>query len=492
MVINKAIRASFLAAVGYGVCATGAWASAGTVPTGFVPPYWATFPFGGILLSIAVLPLVMPEVWEKHYEKISIAWLVLAYLVMLISVPTGAGFFDIYGKQMFFVYEEYLSFIILLGSLFIISGGVHIARTTPATPFYNTALLLIGGVLASVVGTTGAAMLLIRQLLKANAGRQHQVHVVLFFIFIVCNVGGALTPIGDPPLFLGFLQGVPFFWTLKLIPYWLVTLGILLVMFFLLDRYLSHKAGAGSLSSKVAEGHAGIYHDMYVVRLRGQVLFAIEGLPNLFLLVGVVGLVILSGYWHPHFSISVFGLGEWHGNALFRDGAQIILAGISLAITKRRIYMENNFTFAPIREVAILFVGIFTTIAPALMLLSVRGGDIGLSSPAAYMWVTGILSAFLDNAPTYLAFLTTAMGQLGIQSAETFANDAVGSRLLTGISVGAVFFGALTYIGNGPNFLVKSIAESEKIRMPSFFGYMLYASIVLLPIYGLLTWLYLV
>ncbi len=436
---------------------------------GFVPPIWAVSPFLGILLSIAVLPLVANHLWEHHYGKVSAAWLALAIAVMFFSVPADATFLEAYGPKFFSTYEEYISFIILLGSLFVISGGIYISGDLNGTPLINSAIILIGSLLASVIGTTGAAMLLIRPLINANRHRKYQAHVILFFIFLVCNIGGALTPIGDPPLFLGFLQGIPFEWTLKLWPMWAFAIAVVLAIFYLLDRRLMEPDTPGPT--------------MPVLRIEGSI--------NFLLLLGVVGSVIMSGVLHFETVIPVGKLGVLHIPNLLRDGSMVLLAGVSLAITAKKTRESNNFNWAPILEVAYLFIGIFTTMIPALMLLNARGSELGLNTPAAYFWITGLLSSFLDNAPTYLAFLATAMGALGVETAVEMTQEAGREAILVGISAGAVFMGANTYIGNGPNFMVKAIAEGEGIQMPSFFGYLLYSVIVLFPVFILVTFLFL-
>lgn len=449
-------------------------AAVGPPTTGFVPPVWTILPFLGILLSIALFPLVAHHFWEHHYPKVSFAWLVVAILLMYISVPADMSFGGAYGPRFFVTAEEYVAFIILLGSLFIISGGIYISGDLAGTPKVNAVIMLIGGLLASVIGTTGAAMVLIRPLLRANQNRAPQVHVVLFFIFIVCNVGGSLTPIGDPPLFLGFLQGIPFFWTLVLIPPWAFTVGLLVVIFYALDHVLYKRQAARGGLNQVVTGEP----------------LRIQGSYNFLLLLGVVAAVIMSGALHFETVIPVGDLGVLHIPALMRDGIQVLLAILSLLITPQRVRAGNNFNFEPIKEVAYLFIGIFTCMIPALMLLNARGGELGLESPASYMWITGILSAFLDNAPTYLTFLATAMGALGLDQAIQMTQSAEAEAILEGISIGAVFFGALTYIGNGPNFMVKAIAEGSGVNMPSFLAYFFYASVILLPIYVVVTFIF--
>ncbi|MEE8556003.1 MAG: sodium:proton antiporter [bacterium] len=455
--------------VAFLILAVPAWASGGG-GGGFTPPVWTIAPFVGILLSIALFPLLAHHFWERHYPKISAAWLVLAIILMYLSVPADVSFAEAYGARFFVTSEEYIAFIVLLGSLFVISGGVYISGDLNGSPTVNTVIILIGTLLASVIGTTGAAMLLVRPIIRANASREYQSHVVLFFIFLVCNIGGSLTPIGDPPLFLGFLKGIPFQWTLVLTPHWAFTVAIVLVGFYLLDLYLYRREG---LTATAPQG------PREPIRVHGSV--------NFLLLLGVVALVIMSGVLHFETVIPVGDLGTLHIPALLRDGGLLVLAAISLAITSKHIRQSNNFNFEPILEVAYLFVGIFTCMIPALMLLNARGGELGLDSPASYFWATGILSAFLDNAPTYLTFLATAMGSLGLEQAVEMTQDPDAAAILKGISVGAVFMGALTYIGNGPNFMVKAIAEGSGVRMPSFFGYLLYSMVVLLPVFVLVT-----
>ncbi len=470
------------------------WAGAIVHQGNFVPPIWALFPFAGILLSIAIMPLVSPHIWENNYGKISFFWMVVGFLVMFVSVPPQT-FSASYGPRLFSIYEEYIAFIVLLGSLFIISGGVHITRDASATPLVNTVTMLIGSVLASLIGTTGAGMLIIRPLLRANELRRHKVHVVLFFIFLVCNVGGLLTPIGDPPLFLGFLQGIPFTWTLKLFPQWLFAVGLILVIFFLLDSLLAHRESRYALHSHEARTSTGI--EMELESVGGGIIFrplkgvvvGIEGYYNLPLLLGVVVAVILSGAVHLPYSLDFFNLGSLHLTSILRDLSLVLLAVISLLITPNLTRERNQFNYEPIREVALLFIGIFTCMTPALMLLNARGDELGLGSAVDYMWITGILSAFLDNAPTYLTFLATAMGSLGLNEAIQLTESPEAESILKGISIGAVFFGALTYIGNGPNFMVRSIAQSSGVRMPSFFGYMLWSTVFLLPVFALVGWL---
>lgn len=457
MLFGAILLFSCLAFQGSFLFASGAAESGPT----FIPPAWSVIPFIGILLSIAVVPLINAHWWEHNFGKISFFWMVVAFIMMYFSLSAGQPFFESYGRDIFHIYEEYISFIILLGSLFVISGGILIKGSLSGKPISNTAIIAIGAVLASFIGTTGAAMLLIRPLLRSIRWRQKKIHVVIFFIFLVCNIGGSLTPIGDPPLFIGFLKGVPFQWTFKLTPMWAFAVIIVLAIFFLVDTLMLKK-------------------EPDIPEMTGSRKIKIEGMINFVFLLGVIVSVLFSGLVHlGHLS---FTYGHLMIENLARDGAMIGLAILSLVFTSRQIREENNFNYAPILEVAYLFIGIFTTMIPALMLLNARGSELGVNSASKYFWFTGLLSSFLDNTPTYMTFLETALGMLKI-NVQQLLQSPVGVRYLEAISVGAVFMGAMTYIGNGPNFMVKSIAEQEKIKMPSFFGYMAWSCAILLPVF---------
>lgn len=448
----------------------------GGTDLGAVLPLWSIIPFVGILLSIAVFPLVAPHFWHKHFPKISALW----------AVAFAAPFLWAYGRQG--VYEimhiyviDYIPFIILLWALYTVAGGIRIKGSMAGTPLVNTGLLLIGAVIASWVGTTGAAMLLIRPILRANARRAHKVHTVVFFIFLVANIGGSLTPLGDPPLFLGFLHGVPFFWTLSLIGPMGLVAGILLVTYFVLDGFYWRRETEAAQQKDESEGRLGF-----------------EGLHNLLFLGGILGGVILSGTWHAG-EVTIFGVHQTVQN-LFRDGLLIVMGLLSMRTTAKSTREANGFSWFPILEVAYLFAGIFMTIIPALAILKAgeHGAMAGLvravTEPWHFFWVTGGLSSFLDNAPTYLTFLTTAEGMLfpGIPEPEVIHRIIAEHEIfLTAISTGAVFMGAMTYIGNAPNFMVKSIAEESGVEMPSFFGYLFRWSLLfLVPVFGLVTYLY--
>ncbi|HEX6956745.1 MAG TPA: sodium:proton antiporter [Ferrovibrio sp.] len=434
--------------------------------------YWG-LPFIGILLSIALFPLLAPSFWHHHYGKIAVVW-ALAFLVPF-AVRDGAG--AAAHAVLEVALHEYLPFTILLLSLFTIAGGVRIVGNLHGSPSLNTGILAVGAVLASWMGTTGAAMLLIRPLIRANDNRRHNTHVVIFFIFLVGNIGGALTPLGDPPLFLGFLQGVRFFWTMEALfaPTLLIS-AILLALFYVIDRYFYVKEGITRDPTPDTN-----------VRLHGGI--------NILLLAGVVGAVLLSGSWQPDVSIDVWGV-EIALQNLVRDVILLALAGLSLLLTRRETRAGNGFDWEPIVEVAKLFAGIFVTIVPVIAIL--RAGAegslhdiIALATNAQggprdemYFWLAGLLSGFLDNAPTYLVFFNMAGGD---------AKALMGplASTLLAISMGAVYMGALTYIGNAPNFMVKAIAQQAGVRMPSFFGYMAWSVPVLLPIFALVTWLWL-
>jgi Na+/H+ antiporter NhaD/arsenite permease-like protein len=390
-------------------------------------------------MSIAVLPMAAPGFWESNARKLAVSAL-LGLPVLVLYARHDPSAFVHAGR-------DYFSFIVLLGSLFVVSGGILATGDLEGTPRTNTTFLAVGSVLASLIGTTGASVLLIRPLLSANQERRHTVHTVVFFIFIVSNTGGCLTPLGDPPLFLGYLHGVPFTWTLRLLPHWLLVNGLLLAIYYLWDR----RAHAREPVMAVALDRAAIRP------------LRLSGIPNLALLLVVVA--------------SVAGL-----PSPYREIVMLAVCAISLAATPKALHAENRFTFHPIAEVAALFAGIFLTMMPALDILHARGASLGLTTPRQFFWAAGMLSSVLDNAPTYLSFLAVA------QSLPLPAQVVgVSHEVLAAISVGAVFMGANTYIGNGPNLMVRAIAEEHGVRMPSFGGYMLYSGAVLIPCFVLVT-----
>jgi Na+/H+ antiporter NhaD/arsenite permease-like protein len=436
---------------------------------------WTVVPFAALLLAIAVLPLVATHWWEHNRNKALVSALASVPIVLVLLL----GFGDEGQRELAHKAHEYTAFMVLLGSLFVISSGVHVSGSLSGTPLVNTGMLAFGAVIASLVGTTGASMLLIRPLLRANAARERKVHLVVFFIFVVSNCGGLLTPLGDPPLFLGYLRGVPFDWTLQLWKEWLLVNGSLLVLFHLWDQRV---LAAEELARPGSQLEAVQQHEP--LRIRGGLNFAF--------LLGVVAMIYAAGA----------GIGT--GGRPWRTGAQeVVLVLLTLGAwltTSAETRRLNRFTWTPIVEVAVLFAGIFVTMTPALLILNawgqgqreVFGVEFGLREPWQFFWGTGILSSFLDNAPTYLTFASTACGLEGIPLegrylADLLAHSESGARLLLAISCGSVFMGANTYIGNGPNFMVKAIAEEAGVRMPSFFGYMAYSGLILVPLFVVVT-----
>ncbi len=429
-------------------------------------------PFAGILLSIALFPLFASHFWEHHYGKVTLGW----SLLFLIPFLASFGIDITSGILAHTFIEEYIPFILLLTALFTVSGNICITGNFVGSPKLNTGLLAIGTILASVMGTSGAAMLLIRPLLKANQNRRFKVHIVVFFIFLVANVGGGLTPLGDPPLFLGFLKGVTFGWTLKamFLPVLLTSL-ILLAIFYVMDSYYSRKEDK-------KEPEDATFH------------LKVLGKRNFLLLGMIVFAVVLSGVWKPGISWNVLGAHVALENVI-RD--VLLFAAVILAIkcTPESIREQNSFNWHPILEVGKLFMGIFVTIFPVIAMLKVGpeghfGSLIKLMHDAdgqpiniMYFWITGSLSGVLDNAPTYLVFFNLAGGD-----AATLMGPL--NHTLLAISMGSVFMGAMSYIGNAPNFMTKSIAEQQNVKMPSFFGYMVYSCIILLPVYTLVSWLF--
>jgi Na+/H+ antiporter NhaD/arsenite permease-like protein len=430
-------------------------------------PYWTVLPFAGLLLSIALLPLVTPHFWESNRNKGVVAALfALPLAIYLLSAHGKAGLHELLEKA-----REYTSFILLLGALFAITGGIRVRGSLSGTPLLNTALLGLGALLANAIGTTGASVLLIRPLLRANAPRERKTHVVVFFIFVVSNCGGMLTPLGDPPLFLGFLKGVPFGWTFRLWTGWLLVNGLLLLIFNVWDQFVFAREEAERPGSQLEEVMA---HEP----------LRIEGRRNVLFLGAVVATILAAGH----------GVGS--GGAGWPFGVQeALLLGIGVAAylaTPEAYRAANAFAFGPIIEVAVLFAGIFVTMAPALLLLNTHAAEFGLEHPWQFFWATGLLSSFLDNAPTYLTFAATACGIEGIPLEGSYLRELIGrgieaEKILAAISAGAVMMGANSYIGNGPNFMVKAIAETHGVKMPSFFGYMAYSCGILLPIFGLAT-----
>ncbi|MCE9634088.1 MAG: sodium:proton antiporter [Planctomycetes bacterium] len=420
-------------------------------------PLYLVLPFAILLLCIAVLPLAVGHWWEHNKNK-GIVATVLSLPVAIWLLSTGLG------HKLPHTAQEYVSFIVLLGSLFTISGGIFVDGDLRALPRVNTMFLALGAVLASVIGTTGASMLLIRPLLRTNSERKHVVHTVIFFIFIVSNCGGCLTPLGDPPLFLGYLHGVPFLWTLRLWPVWASVVGALLAIYFVWDTIQIKKETAAALKSDVEHLEP----------------ISVHGKLNFLLLIGVVAAAALvpEHLW------------------FVRDGAMLALAAASMATTSKDVRAKNAFSWGPIIEVAVLFAGIFVTMIPALMYLEMHGASLGVDTPQEFFWWSGSLSSFLDNAPTYLTFSSVACGlnstpavPLSVDHLGPLLETPTGPAFLRAIALGSVFMGANSYIGNGPNFMVKAIADSSGVKMPSFFGYMMYSVGILIPIFIIVTFL---
>ena len=460
-------------AVALALLAMPAFAHAEVIDGAALSLAWS-LPFIGLLLCIALMPLAMPTFWHAHFGKIVAGWSLAFALpfAMTFGASTAAS------GVAHTLFAEYLPFVILLVALFTTAGGIYVRGNLHGSPAMNVGLMAAGAVLASVMGTTGASILMLRPLIRANDSRKNAAHVMVFFIFIVANASGALTPLGDPPLFLGFLQGVPFFWPMRhLAAPALFVVAALLAIFYAIDtwRYRTDGTTPGDPTPDTST-------------------YGIDGAINLLPLAVIIGLVLLSGTWKPGVAWHLFGT-ELTLQQLVRDGGLVATTLFSLAITPKSVRDANEFSWAPMREVAQLFAGIFITMLPVLAMLkvgeagafsaiarAVTGAD-GRPEPWAYFWLSGALSSFLDNAPTYLVFFNLAGGDPGVLTSKL-------ATTLAAISAGSVFMGANTYIGNAPNFMVKAIAESRGILMPSFFGYMVWSSAVLLPLFILVTFIW--
>ena len=434
-------------------------------------------PFAGVLLSIAVMPLLAANFWHHHYGKVTAAW-ALAFLVPFAVIY---GFGTAAAGLVHALLAEYIPFIVLLTALFTVSGGIYIRGNLHGSPELNVSILAIGAVLASFMGTTGASMLLIRPLIRANDNRQHKAHVIVFFIFIVSNAGGSLTPLGDPPLFLGFLKGVDFFWTVRhIFPESLFLIGSLLAIFYALDSWSYHRKEELLAMDPTPDSRN----------------IGFDGAFNFWLLGVVACLVLMSGIWKSSVTFNLMGT-EVGLPGLLRDVGLVVVSILSFKLTAATVHADNQFSWEPMFEVAKLFAGIFLTIIPVIAMLK-AGLDgpfsavitavtnpNGTPNPAAYFWATGLLSSFLDNAPTYLVFFNTAGGDAKVLMTTL-------APTLAAISAGAVFMGANTYIGNAPNLMVKAIAEDRGLKMPSFFGYMAWSVCILVPLFIAMTMIWFV
>lgn len=431
-----------------------------------------TLPFAGILLTIAAGPMLFPRLWSRHHGKIAAAWAMVTLAAMGLHAGVGAAIDALLHTML----SDYLSFIVLLFALYVVSGGLLVTGNLRGTPLSNAGLLFVGTLLASLVGTTGASMILIRPLIRANEHRRHKAHVFVFAIFLMANIGGSLTALGNPPLFVGFLHGVDFFWTMEhLLSATCLIAGLVLAIFIVIDAWLYRREPYHSPHRAPAT----------VVRIRGWV--------NVPLIAGIVAAILMSLTWRPRFVLTIGG-SDLQLQNLVRDAILVGIAVASLKLTPVEHRAANGFSFMPIKEVAKLFAGIFICIIPVLAMLNagMRGGfawllaltaDGGRPNDLAYFWLSGLLSAFLDNAPTYLVFFELAGGD---------AQQLMGplSGTLAAISLGASCMGALTYIGNAPNFMIYALVTERGIAMPSFFGFMAWSVAVLLPVFTVVGWLY--
>ena len=441
----------------------------------YLSPIWV-LPFVGLLLSIAIMPLAAPHFWEKHIGKISVGWALAFWLPFAVIIDGPTAFSSLLHTALL----DYVPFLVLVFGLYVAAGGLMVGGELSGTPLRTTGLLAVGAFLASLVGTTGASMVLVRPLVRGLQTRKYKAHSVVFFIFLVSNIGGSLTPIGDPPLFMGFLKGVPFFWTMRLLPIMLFSTAILCILHYAIDSWFWRKECA----------LAGGSLDM------GRDRFEIKGGINILYLAGIVGAVIVSGLVGGEAGLTLMAPSEAspHGlhitwTSLARDGVILLLAWLSMKTTTKDVREANNFTWGPVKEVATLFAGIFACLIPIILILNQgEAGSLGwllasVRDPSHYFWAAGALSSFLDNTPTYLLFFAVAGGDPAVLT-------TTGAVTLMAISAGAVFMGANSYIGNAPNFLVRNIAEENGVKMPSFFGYMGWSVSILIPLFILLTFVF--
>jgi Na+/H+ antiporter NhaD/arsenite permease-like protein len=440
-----------------------------------ITPLWAVFPFVAYLLGIALVPIFFGHFWESNRNKLIVALVVSSpVLVYLLSARHGG---EVLGRTA----SDYLCFMALLAALFTISGGICLRGALVGSPLVNTTFLAVGAVLGSIVGTTGASVLLIRPMLRANERRAHLTHVAVFFIFIVSNGAGLLTPLGDPPLFLGFLRGVPFTWTLRLVPQWALVNGALLAIFAVIDQVQFARERKNPPVRRNLTPRPQSADAVGPLRLAGGL--------NILWLAGMVGFVFLIGSYGEHY------LGDGYLRAAVQVAGTLGFAAVSFKTTSPVVHEANRFSWGPILEVAAVFVGVFITMVPAMSFLGERGASLGITKPWQFFWASGALSSVLDNAPTYLTFASLATGVASGLSGTALSPDnlgalaahPIGRELLTAISCGAVLMGAVTYMGNGPNFMVKAIAEQHRVRMPSFFGYTAWSFAILVPLFGIVS-----
>jgi Na+/H+ antiporter NhaD/arsenite permease-like protein len=437
------------------------------------PPIWTIAPFALYLLLIAVIPLVAGGFWSANRNKLLVAAILSVPVIGYLALGAPHGLVWLAESV-----KEYVAFMTLLLALFVITGGIHLRGELDGTPLVNAAFLAVGAVAANLIGTTGASLLLIRPLLRANQGRSRRVHLVVFFIFIVSNGAGLLTPLGDPPLFLGFLRGVPFFWALRLLGPWALVNGTLLLTFYVFDVAMLKREGRTPTPRRRRTDPA----------VTGEPLRIAGGL-NFVWLLGVIVVVYVSGAYGSAITENAYL------QTLLQVAGLLAMAGLSFRLTPREVHLANGFGWAPIIEVAAVFVGIFVTMVPALRVLAAQGAGLGVTRPWQFFWASGALSSFLDNAPTYLTFATLAVGvtnqlsgsHLSASDLAALGSHPLGATLLAAVSCGSVFMGANSYIGNGPNFMVKALAEEGRVRMPSFFGYMVWSVGILVPLFLVVT-----
>ena len=435
-------------------------------------PLWLCIPFACLLLCIAIIPLVKGEWWEKYRPFAVIFWSLL--FIIPFAVKYGAG--TAAETVLECLVNDYLTFIVLLFGLFCVAGNITVEGSLVGSPRVNVILLGIGTFLSSWIGTTGASMLLVRPVIKMNSWRRNKAHIMVFFIFLISNMGGSLTPIGDPPLLMGFSRGVPFFWSIRFFPILLLNMIILLTVLYFIDKRAYRKDIAAGYMPEIKENEPlirfeGLHNIIFIVIIVAVILSGV--LPDVSFFQNAAGEVI---------SIPIFGEVKLAITSLIEVVMILLAAFLSFKTTNAEIRKKNHFTWGAIQEVAVLFIGIFITMQPALMILKSAGAELGLTHPSQMFWVTGALSSFLDNTPTYLVFLTTA-GSMGFVSGLTTALGVVPAKMLTAISCGAVFMGAITYIGNAPNFMVKSISDENGVKMPSFFGYIVWSLCCLVPVF---------